>query len=66
MENREHCRNYIETIDLIKNTLETFERNLKYKHNRLNYLMFARVVTKVIHQILDEIEKDIIRLNEND
>ena len=63
MENCERCRSYIETIDLVKNTLETFERNLEYKQNILKYLMFAGVVTKVICQRLDEIEQDRIRLD---
>ena len=63
MEGCEQCRNYIETINLLKNTLQTFERNLENKQNRLNYLMFARVVTKVIRQRLDEIKQDRIRLD---
>ena len=63
MEGCEQCRNYIETINLVKNTLQTFEINLENKQNRLNYLMFTGVVTKVIRQRLDEIEQDRIRLD---
>ena len=63
MEGCEQCRNYIETINLVKNTLQTFERNLENKQNRLNYLMFAGVFTEVIRQRLDEIEQDRIRLD---
>ena len=64
MKGCEKCRNYIETINLVKNTLQTFERNLKNQQNRLNYLMFAGVVKEVICQRLDEIEQDRSRLDE--
>ena len=47
----------------MKNNLQTFERNVENKQNRLNYLMFAGAVTKVIRQRLDEIEQDRIRLD---
>ena len=63
MEGCEQCRNYIETINLVKITLQTFERNLENKQNRLNYLMFVGVVTEVIRQRLDDIEQDRIRLD---